>query len=122
MAIDRYIGLCRAAGGVVIGTDSVLTEIRRGRAKFILIAADASERTKKQLSDKCTFYEVKYYTAEFDSAAMARLLGKPCVAAAFNGKGPWKCVRDALEPPAASGDVSPVPKSEEDSCDDRKDD
>ena len=41
-----YIGLCVAAGGVTTGFDLVLGEIRRGRAKFVLIASDASERTK----------------------------------------------------------------------------
>ena len=108
--LERTIGLCRAAGGVVIGTDSVLAEIRRGRAKFLLIASDASERTLKQLTDKCAFYQVTYYQTDMDSAAMAKVLGKPCVAAAFNGKGPWKCVMEALTP------------KNEDCCDDRKDD
>ena len=111
--LERTIGLCRAAGGVVIGTDSVLAEVRRGRAKFLLIASDASERTRKQLSDKGAFYQVKVFHTEMDSAAMAKVLGKPCVAAAFNGKGPWKCVLEALEAAA--------PKNE-DCCDDRKDD
>lgn len=96
---ERYIGLCAAAGGVTTGFDLVLGEIRRGRAKFVLIASDASERTKKQLTDKCTHYNVKYYIInEYNSEAIAHMLGKRsfCAAAAFCGRGPWKRVFDEL--------------------------
>ena len=89
---ERLIGLCMAAGGVVTGFDSVLPEVRRGRAKFLLIAADASERTKKQLTDKCTHYQTKYRTGPYTGEELARMLGKKstCMAAAFTGRGPWE--------------------------------
>ena len=115
--IERYIGLCKAAGGVVTGFDTVLTEVRRGRAEFVLIAADASDRTKKQLTDKCKYYNTKYFIKSYNSAAIAHMLGKnsPCAAACFMKKGPWKAVLDHFE------NTDTDTKTDK-CCDDRKDD
>ncbi len=95
----NLIGLCRAAGGITMGTDAVLDEVRHGRAKFVLLASDASDRTRKQITDKCNFYHVKLFDSTYTSAALADMLGKRscCVAAAFTGKGPWKGVCQALD-------------------------
>ena len=91
---ERLIGLCMAAGGVTTGFDSVLAEVRKGRVKFLLIASDASDRTKKQLTDKCTQYETKYRIGPYDGTELARMLGKKstCMAAAFTGRGPWESI------------------------------
>ena len=88
-----------AAGGIKTGFDSVLGEIRSGQAKFVIIAADASERTKKQLTDKCKFYNVKHFMSQYTGAAIAEMLGKKstCAAAAFGGRGPWQSVCHFLE-------------------------
>ena len=110
--IEKYIGLCASAGGVTTGFDLILGEIRKNRAKLVLIASDASERTKKQLTDKCTYYNVKYYIInEYSSEAIAHMLGKRslCAAAAFTGRGPWKNVLEELDSlgqsPAESDEV-----------------
>lgn len=98
--IEKYIGLCASAGGVTTGFDLVLGEIRKGRAKFVLVASDASDRTKKQITDKCAYYNVKFFILdEYSSEAIAHMLGKRsfCAAAAFTGRGPWKTALDALE-------------------------
>jgi len=97
--VKKYIGLCMAAGGVKVGFDLVLGEVRSSRAKFLLIANDASERTVKQLTDKCKYYGVKYYISDQSSTDIADLIGKrsSCAAAAFTGKGPWKSVLEHLE-------------------------
>ncbi len=112
-----YIGLCVAAGGVVCGADSILDAVRRGRVRFLLISCDASERTKKQLTDKCNYYNVKYFLTQYDSAALAGLLGRRSftVAAAFVGRGPW---REALREMEAA---SNAPINDE-RLDERKDD
>ena len=108
---ERLIGLCMAAGGVTTGFDSVLAEVRKGRVKFLLIASDASDRTKKQLTDKCTHYETKYRIGPYDGTELARMLGKKstCMAAAFTGQGPWEGVWQRIG-------------CEENSCEERKDD
>ena len=97
---EKYIGLCASAGGVITGFDLILGEIRKNRAKFVLIASDSSERTKKQLTDKCKYYNVKYYIInEYSSEAIAHMLEKRalCGAAAFTGRGPWKNVLEELD-------------------------
>ena len=100
---ERLIGLCMAAGGVTTGFDSVMTEIRSGSAKFLLIASDVSDRTKKQLTDKCTYYHTKYRIGPYTGETLAKMLGKraTCMAAAFTGRGPWKHVSDELGSVAA---------------------
>ena len=101
--IETYMGLCRAAGGVVTGFDLVLGEVRRRRAVFVLIADDASERTRKQLTDKCNYYKVKYFPTQpgtgFTAEELAHIVGRKsaCAAAAFTGKGPCRPLLTLLE-------------------------
>ena len=93
--LEKYIGLCRAAGGAVVGFDLILGEIRGGRAKIVLISSDASDRTKKQLTDKCTFYSVPHVITEFDAESLGRIIGKSaCAAIALNGRGCWAKVAE----------------------------
>ena len=110
---EKLIGLCRAAGGVTTGVEAVLDEVRRGRAKFVLLASDASARTRKQITDKCNYYHVTRLDGTYTGAALAVILGKRscCAAAAFTGKGPWKAVCQAL-----GGETRAT------ECEDRKDD
>ena len=109
--IERYIGLCMAAGGVKTGVDIVLGEVRAHRAKLVLLASDASERTKKQVRDKCTYYNIPLFSGGYTGDDIARMLGKQssCAAVALIGKGPWESVKAALrtvqtEEPATTED------------------
>ena len=87
-----------AAGGVRTGAETVLGEIRAGRAKLVLLSSDASDRTKKQISDKCKFYNIKLFETQYTADALASVIGKksPCAAIALTGRGPWKNVLDSL--------------------------
>ncbi len=111
---EKRIGLCMAAGGVTVGADAVLDAVRRGRAKFVLLASDASARTRKQITDKCNYYHVTVFDGTYTGAALAAMLGKRscCAAAAFTGKGPWEGVCQALSAETRAQEC----------CDDRKDD
>ncbi len=56
-------GLATKAGRIVYGTDACLEEIRKGKVSLILVAKDASDRTKdtfKQEAEKhhITIYEI----------------------------------------------------------------
>ena len=112
---ERYIGLCMAAGGIRSGTDTVLSEARAGHSKLVLVACDASDRTKKQISDKCSYYKVKLFSTELTADEIASMIGKhsACVAVSFTGRGPWANVLKALE-----SEKTDVP----DTTEDRKDD
>ncbi len=113
--IENYMGLCRAAGGVTTGFDLVLGEVRRKKARFVLLADDASERTKKQITDKCEFYETPLFPAGLTSGELAAILGKKssCAAVAFTGRGPCRPLLTLFEERArnASTETEPVTKN-----------
>lgn|SRR5690625_1369651 len=60
---QRYLsilGLAYRARKCVTGTETIVEHIRTKKAKVVLVARDASERTKKLLHDKCNTYNVPY--------------------------------------------------------------
>lgn len=88
--ILTYLGLASAKRSVVLGTDLVLKEIRKGKDSLcVLLASDASERTKKQITDKCSFYNVPLINIECDMDALGKRVGKisPVAVAAVCDKG-----------------------------------
>ena len=73
----KLLGFCRRSGKIVCGASQVLTTITGKRPPFVVvIASDASQRTEKQLSDKCSFRDVKLYRANATGEQLAQLLGK----------------------------------------------
>ena len=52
------LGLAKRGGNIVSGEFSVENAIRDGSAYLVVIAKDASDKTKKKFSDKCSFYNV----------------------------------------------------------------
>ena len=68
-------GLATRAGKIKSG--SFLTEqaVKAGKAYLVLIAGDASENTKKKLSNMCSFYEVpaRFYA---DQDTLGHAIGK----------------------------------------------
>jgi ribosomal protein L7Ae-like RNA K-turn-binding protein len=52
------LGLAMRAGKLVSGEETVLKAIRGGEAKLVIVAADASDNTRKKLADKCGSYGV----------------------------------------------------------------
>lgn len=94
-ALLKWIGLCKAAGGVTSGFDSVLGEVRCGKSKLVMISSDASDRTRKQLKDKCEFHGVKCVECGFTSDEIGHAIGRGgAVAISFGGKGCFNKIRD----------------------------
>lgn len=54
------LGLANRARKITSGEDLTVKEIRRGRAKLVILAADASINTRKKIIDKCKSYQVPY--------------------------------------------------------------
>lgn len=54
------LGLAMKAGKVVSGEFMTENAIRDGRAKLVIIAADASANTKKKFADSCHYYKVPH--------------------------------------------------------------
>lgn len=96
--IKGYIGLCRAAGGVTVGFDLILADVRAKRARLVLVSSDASERTRKQLSDKCSFYSVPCVLTGISSGELGKTVGKGEISAlSFNGKGCYNKIAEYFE-------------------------
>lgn len=57
--IYGMLGMAMRARKLSTG-DAVLNDIRNKKAKLVIIAADASDNTKKKITDKCNFYNVDY--------------------------------------------------------------
>ena len=55
------IGLAMKAGKCVSGEAMTESETKSGKAKFVIVAGDASENTKKKFTNMCTFYKVPMY-------------------------------------------------------------
>ena len=65
MAEDKilgYLGLATKAGKLVSGEFMTVKAVKDGRARIVLVAADASDNTKKMFSNMCEFYHVPMYT------------------------------------------------------------
>ena len=54
----RLLGLAKRAGKVISGTDGVINSVRYGKANVVILATDASDNTKKQITDKCISFNV----------------------------------------------------------------
>ena len=74
----RALGLCKRAGALICGTPMICDALRNEKKKplVVLMATDASEGTKKKLTDKCAFYETRLVTLESGGEALAAAVGK----------------------------------------------
>ena len=63
MKLDRVlsmVGLASKARKVQSGADSTERAIKRGRAKLVFIAKDASANTVKQFKNLCSYRNIPY--------------------------------------------------------------
>ena len=56
--LASMIGLCRRAGRLGCGTDNVTGALKTGGVYLVLLALDPSPRTRKVVTDKCSFRSV----------------------------------------------------------------
>lgn len=55
------LGLAAKAGKVFSGEFSTEKAVKDGRARLVIVAEDASDNTKKQFKNMCTYYRVPIY-------------------------------------------------------------
>lgn len=72
------IGLCYRAKKLALGEDGVLYNLKKEKCKLVIVAKDASIKTKDKFDKKCYFYNTKMI-CEFDSGELSKALGKPLV-------------------------------------------
>ena len=73
--VFSLLGIAMRGRNLVSGELQTLEAIKKGAAMLVIIAKDASDNTKKKVSDKCSFYEVpifSYGTKE----SLGRAIGK----------------------------------------------
>ena len=72
--ILSLMGLAKKAGKLKGGEYCVETELKKGRAKLVIVAGDASDNTRKGYSDMCSFRKVPlaFYSNKED---MGRCIG-----------------------------------------------
>ena len=72
--IYSLLGLCSRARKLSSGS-ILINDIRSHKVNFVIIANDASENTKKKISDKCKYYHVEYVIGG-DVDSMSSAVGK----------------------------------------------
>ena len=70
------LGLAARARRLVCGTDQCRDEIRRGKLPLVIVAANASENTKKRISDACRYYGCTMCVAPVNSLELSTRIGK----------------------------------------------
>lgn len=70
-----FLGLACRARAVVSGEFATEDAVKKNKAKLCIVAADASDNTKKLFRDKCSFYGVPFmeYGTKED---LGRAIGK----------------------------------------------
>ena len=73
--ILNLLGLAQRAGKMVSGEEFVLNDVRTEKMKIVFVATDASDNTKKKLTDKCSYYEVPCILS-FSQGELSHAIGK----------------------------------------------
>lgn len=83
------LGLCRRAGKTVFGFDAVIDELKspKGKACGVIMAADLSEKTKKEVLFYCGKYNVPAETVNATLDEMGSVMGKRTGVIAILDKG-----------------------------------
>ena len=68
------LGLAKKAGKACCGARLCEQAVKERKAKLVIIATDASEQTKKSISDCCKYYKVKYAEAS-DKESIGHITG-----------------------------------------------
>ncbi|HHY74665.1 MAG TPA: YlxQ family RNA-binding protein [Bacillus bacterium] len=69
------LGLINRAGQLTSGEELVLKEIRKGKAKLVILSMDASSNTSKKITDKCHYYKIPLKTVT-DRNMLGQAIGK----------------------------------------------
>lgn len=69
------LGMAMRAGKLVTGDETVLKNVKQGKARLVILAGDASDNTKKKYRDKCSTYNVKLVEM-FDRVSLGEAIGK----------------------------------------------
>lgn len=69
------LSIAAKAGGIASGEFATEKSVKEAKAYLVIVAADASDNTKKHFSDMCKFYDVPYYNYA-DKDGLGHFIGK----------------------------------------------
>ena len=69
------LGLAQKGGNVKSGEFMTETTVKEGKSFLVILAADASDNTKKKFSDMCAFRDIPYREYS-DKEKMGHAMGK----------------------------------------------
>ena len=81
----NFLGLCRRAGKMKIGCDTAIESIELGNSKFVLMASDISENTKKKVISALNGVECNILDYTKDELSFS--LGKTCAVLSVEDEG-----------------------------------
>ncbi|NYB74373.1 MULTISPECIES: ribosomal L7Ae/L30e/S12e/Gadd45 family protein [Sedimentibacter] len=58
--IYSMLGIAKKGGNISIGYDATLINIKSNKSELVLLASDASDKTKKNVQFFCDQYDAKY--------------------------------------------------------------
>lgn len=70
------LGLCAKAGKLDSGEFSCEKAIKEGKAGLCILAADASDNTKKHFTDMCTYRSIRVINSDKNKSELGHLIGK----------------------------------------------
>lgn len=76
--IYSILGIARKGGNISIGYDVTYLDVKDNKSKLVLIATDASDKTKKNVQFICDKYETKYIEYG-EKEILGKSLGKKMV-------------------------------------------
>ncbi len=93
------LGIARRAGHTVVGFDAVRTAILSGKAQLVLLAADCSPKTQKELQFAAAEHPCPIVSVPADKATVAAALGlqKPVAAVATDDRGFAAAMKKAID-------------------------
>ncbi|MDR0219912.1 MAG: ribosomal L7Ae/L30e/S12e/Gadd45 family protein [Lachnospiraceae bacterium] len=95
--VYNLLGLAQKSRNLVSGSFMTEKTIKDGKARLVIVSADASGNTKKMFGDKCTHYKVPLYIYG-ESMEMGHALGKEArVSLAVTDSGFAKAIIKHLE-------------------------
>lgn len=74
--LSALLGIAQKAGKIVSGEFAVEQAVRNKKARFVLVAEDASENSKKNYSDLTGYYGVPCYEV-LSKEEIGESIGKP---------------------------------------------
>ena len=83
----NFLGLCRRAGQLVIGSDAVAGAVVKGEAKLVITAKDISPNTEKKLRKTCALNNVRLIKIERTKDELSFALGRLTAVAAITENG-----------------------------------